>query len=317
MKLCDSATGLRIEHSFKEVGMEDVESRKKDRSPNFPFISLEAALDRARAFYEEERRGAAPVARVAKHWRCSPSSSGLLQTVAALKSYGLVGDEGSGADRRLRLTDAALRILLDTRPDSPERAELIKRAALSPSISTEVHGNWPDGLPSEDTLSHYLIFERGFSPQNAARAVKILKENQRLASLDQVDPLSLCLTDGGDAGGQLVAVDVARAPDWESPDPRQSASPPMNSVAKFGGGSPAVHAGAHAAALALPFTEQILDPDGRAIRIEFSAAPTEEMYEFLKDYIDLRLRAIRRRAMAVPSTALHMPARVGGEAENS
>ena len=77
--------------------MEEQESRKKDRSPNFPFISLENAIARARAFYDEERKGAAPVTRAAIHWKYSPNSSGLIQTVAALKSYGLMSDEGSGA----------------------------------------------------------------------------------------------------------------------------------------------------------------------------------------------------------------------------
>ena len=62
-------------------------------------------------------------------------------------------------------------------------------------------------------------------------------------------------------------------------------------------------------ASAMPFTEQILDPDGRAMRIEFAAAPTEEMYEFLKDYIELRLKALRRKA-SVPTPA---PTRVPAE----
>ncbi|MCO5412137.1 hypothetical protein [Ralstonia mojiangensis] len=277
--------------------MEDLVSRKKDRSPNFPFISLEAALDRARAFYEEERRGAAPVARVAKHWRYSPSSSGLLQTIAALKSYGLMADEGSGSERRLRLTEIALRILLDTRADSLERAELIKRAALNPSVSSDIHSNWPDGLPSEDTLSHALIFEMGFAPPNASRAVRILKENQRFASIlsgDRLSPSEMSDQDGvGESVSEVQVQTVDRAP---SDYPRLPLSHPTSVGAKSLGGVVPLEARTHGAGLALPFTEQVLDPDGRAMRIEFSAPPTEEMYEFLKDYIDLRLKAIRRKA---------------------
>ena len=191
--------------------MEDQESRKKDRSPNFPFISLEAAIDRARAFYEEERRGSAPVARAAKHWKYSPASSGLLQTIAALKSYGLMVDEGPGAERRLKLTEMALRIILDTRTGSSERLELIKRAALNPSVSSDVHGNWPDGLPSEDTVNHYLIFERGFAPQNASRAVKILKDNQRIAALYSGDYLSDTSHKSIDSDGLPIGEDAAQS----------------------------------------------------------------------------------------------------------
>lgn len=286
--------------------MEDQETRKKDRSPNFPFISLEAAIERCKAFYEEERRGAAPVPRAAKHWRYSASSSGLIQTIAALKSYGLMVDEGSGAERKLRLTEMTLRILLDNRPDSTERVELIKRAALNPSVSSDVHGNWPDGLPSDDTLNHSLIFERGFAPQNAARAVRILKENQRFAMLSRSDALSSSSARDRDNDGYTVGEDMTRAPDWDPSDPpRQTGPIATSSPPKFYGGGHAVSA--RTSAPVLPFTEQILDPDGRAMRIEFSASPTEEMYEFLKDYIDLRLKAIRRKATATPTPAPQAP----------
>ncbi|WP_124815968.1 hypothetical protein [Burkholderia cepacia] len=284
--------------------MEDLESRKKDRSPNFPFINLESAISRAKAFYEEERRGAAPVLRAAKHWRYSPSSSGLLQTIAALKSYGLMVDEGSGPDRKLRLTEMALRILLDSRPDSLERIELIKRAALNPTVSSDVHGNWPDGLPSEDTLSHSLIFERGFSPPNATRAVRILFENQRFAMLYQADSLSSLTAPTKDEVGQSISEDMSRIDDRDSADPpRQPAVSTISSPPKFYGGAQPAGTDVSTSGATLSFTEQVLDPDGRAMRIEFSVAPTEEMYEFLKDYIDLRLKAIRRKAASTLSTS--------------
>lgn len=277
--------------------MEDQESRKKDRSPNFPFISLENAIARARAFYDEERKGAAPVMRAAMHWKYSPNSSGLIQTVAALKSYGLMSDEGSGGERRLKLTELALRIVLDTRAESSERQEMMKRAALNPSISADVHGNWPDGLPSDDTLNHYLVLERAFAPANASRAVRILKENQQLAKLFQGSSLSIessaskdkIVIDVGDDRAQASGMELV-----ESPRPgsvQVAAQPPRF----YGGGS-----GTTAAPVGT-FTEQVLDLDGRAMRIEFSVAPTEDMYEFLKDYIELRLKAIRRKATSAQS----------------
>lgn len=290
--------------------MDDQESRKKDRSPNFPFISLEVAIDRCRAFYEEERRGAAPVARAGKHWRYSASSSGLLQTIAALKSYGLMVDEGSGAERKLRLTEMALRILLDNRPESTERVELIKRAALSPSISAEVHSNWPDGLPSDDTLSHSLIFERSFAPPNANRAVRILKENQRFALLSHDDDLSSSTNQSQDSSGYLVGEDMTQAPDSE-----ETASPRLGGIQAIGH-PPRVVVSKTPAPMGA-FTEQVLDPDGRAIRIEFSVAPTIEMYEFLQDYIELRLKAIKRKSSSVPAPALAADPGAVGEAQPS
>lgn len=164
---------------------ESVEAKKsKDRSPSFPFITLERALDRARQFYAEEKRGAAPFARAVMHWRYTEASSGGLQTVAALKSYGLMEDVGgSRKDRQFKLSDLALRILLDQRPDSSERAAYMRQAALTPNVAAEVYERWPDGLPSDSTLNHFLVLERKFNEGSAANAVKILKENQGFANV--------------------------------------------------------------------------------------------------------------------------------------
>lgn len=156
--------------------------KSKDRSPNFPFISLEMALNRAKQFYVKEKRGAAPFKAVAEHWSYSPASSGALQTVGALISYGLMTDEGGARENRsLRLTDLALRIILDQRPGSSERDEYLRQAALNPPVAAEIHEKWPDDLPSPATLHHYLVLGRGFGDQKAHSVIKILLSNQGFA----------------------------------------------------------------------------------------------------------------------------------------
>ena len=158
------------------------QKKPKDRSPNFPFIPLQLALERARQFYDGEKRGAAPLQSAAEHWGYSPTSSGALQTVSALKQYGLLADEGGGPVRKLKLTDAALRILLDQRPDSAEREEFKRQASRRPAIAQEVYEKWPDGLPSESTLRHFLLLERHFADANASRVCKIIQENEAFTS---------------------------------------------------------------------------------------------------------------------------------------
>ena len=102
-------------------------SRRKIRSPSFPFISLREAIDQARAFYEAEQRNAARPETAAAHWGYSPKSSGGKQTIAALRAFGLI--EG---DTLVKLSGRALRILLDERGASEERERLLKQAALMP-----------------------------------------------------------------------------------------------------------------------------------------------------------------------------------------
>jgi hypothetical protein len=160
--------------------MSEEQQKTKDRSPNFPFINLEQSLMRAQQFYAAEKRGAAPFKVAAQHWSYSTSSSGAFQTAAALKSYGLMVDEGSGEKRNLKLTDLALRILLDQRPDSQDKPRYMRQAALSPTIAAQVYGKWPNGLPSLPSLHHYLVLDRGFGDQKAHSVSKIIYENEEL-----------------------------------------------------------------------------------------------------------------------------------------
>ncbi len=246
------------------------ERKTKERSPGFPFITLEAALTRAQQFQTEERRGSAPFQRAAQHWGYSPASSGLLQTIAALKQYGLLADEGSGKERKVRLTDLALRILLDIRPESGERKQNIRQAALTPPIAAETHQKWPEGLPSESTLNHYLVLERGFNQSTALKAVMILKENEQFANIS---------TAGGLSGHNKTLTDTTFQQE------------PMKTVGfEMRPDNPAPIVVVRASAR----TERIIDPAGLDILVQFNGEPTYESYEFLRDYIDLRMKRMKK-----------------------
>jgi hypothetical protein len=141
------------------VPLEVSPNRKRTRSPAYPFINLETAINRAKQFYDKEQRNAANISVATKHWGFVEASSNGWSTVAALISFGLMQDEGTGDRRIVRLTQSALRILLDGRHDSAERAELIKSAALAPKIHRQLWGKWGTGLPSDAQLRHTLLFD--------------------------------------------------------------------------------------------------------------------------------------------------------------
>ena len=100
-------------------GRDDLNIRE-GRSPNFPYIPLKQALERARSLRKGIVRNEARLATVGTVWSMGTKSSALRQTIAALKHFGLVEYVGAGADRKIKLTDAAHRIILDDRPESPE-----------------------------------------------------------------------------------------------------------------------------------------------------------------------------------------------------
>ena len=263
--------------------------RVTERSPTFPFISLERAIDRARQFFDEEKRGVAPFTRVVRHWKYSEASSGALQTVSALKSYGLLEDAGgSGMSRQLKLTPSALRILLDQRPGSVERTKAMREAAVAPKVISDLYNQWPDGLPNDGTVHHFLVFERKFTEETATKAVKILKENQGFAKPDEVDIQSSLLTD---AEEQV---------NTSSPkNQTQQGSEASRLQQRFFTPGPPVDSESSGS-----LTHLALNLQGVAITITFTSEPTFEVYEYLEKYACFQKAFAPKKTEVPASTAL-------------
>jgi hypothetical protein len=168
---------------------------KKTRSPNYPGVSLETAITRAKEFYEKEKRSAANIAIAAAHWGFKPKSSGGIVTIAALKAFGLLDDQGSGDKRTVRLSDLALRILLDQRSDSPERDGAIKEAAIKPSIHSRLWKEYGTDLPSDENLSHKLVFDFKFNENAVRDFIREYRDTIKFANLSGSDTISECEED--------------------------------------------------------------------------------------------------------------------------
>ena len=166
------------------------EKRKRMRSPEHPFINLDTALKRARQFYDVAVRNAISINSAIKGWGYAEGSSGGLQTTAALISFGLLKDEGTGEKRKLQLTPLALHILLDVRPDSSDRAELIKRAALMPKIHKQLWDKWGAQRPSAIEIRHVLTveWEPPFNEKSVDGFINEYEETIRFAKLNEAGP---------------------------------------------------------------------------------------------------------------------------------
>lgn len=161
----------------------ETSSPRKVRSPSFPFLGLREALERARAFYEAEQRNAARPETAAAHWGYSPKSSGGKQTIAALRSFGLL--EG---DTLVKLSGRALRILLDEREGSEDRERLLKQAALLPPLYSRLWERYGPELPSAQTLRLTLILDEGFNENSVDDFLGEYRETLEFAKLRPLDP---------------------------------------------------------------------------------------------------------------------------------
>jgi hypothetical protein len=181
--------------------MADEVKETKHRSPAYPFIPLKRAVERAGELYAKDRRHPAAWTAAATHWGYKPKSSGVLQTISALKQYGLLEDVGGGADRKVKLTDLALAILLDDEvPDSADRAGAKKRAALRPKLYAEMFGKWGVDLPSDETIRTYLKRDKDFNDLAVDGAIKSYKDTLAYAKLTESEKLA-------DADGEIEEFD--------------------------------------------------------------------------------------------------------------
>lgn len=169
---------------------EEIDHRpKRARSPNYPGIALDEAIERARVLYHKEGKHAAPVAAAYRDLGYSPGSGQGGVVLAALKKFGLVDDTGSGNARAVRLTEIALRIILDERPESPERLSAIQAAALTPPIHAELWQQYGPSLPSDETLLFRLQTEKGFTKGGAIEFLREFKDTIEFARLTEAESL--------------------------------------------------------------------------------------------------------------------------------
>ena len=146
----------------EKTKQENVAKGSSGRGVSYPAISLEQAVLRAKQFWEHERKNAAPVEAAGAHWGYSPTSSGVRTMIAALLSYGLLADKGSGEKKEVQLTGRALDIILDT----PDKGKALIEAVKSPKIYAELLTQWPPpDFPSDQTIKVYLLRNKNFNPK--------------------------------------------------------------------------------------------------------------------------------------------------------
>jgi len=167
-------------------GAEQSPKKSKHRSPNYPAISLEKALERAQVIKDQAGRNFMG-ASVAHHlWGYKKGAGD--QQIAALKAFGLVEAQGEADKRQIRLTDTAWRIL----GNAPDRGELLKEAALKPGIHAQIWQKYGGDLPKADqVISDWLVWEKGFNQSFVGGFIDQLRDTIAFANLslsDKVEP---------------------------------------------------------------------------------------------------------------------------------
>ena len=150
----------------------------KTRSPAYPLIDLEKAIDCAKKLYDHAKLHEVNKAAVGESWKMSHLSGTFLGYVAALKTFGLVASSGAKEQLKYKLTKDSERIILD-QTNSPEKKEAIQRAAMAPKIYQELWEKFGkdgvDGSVEASVLSNYLILDRPGPRYNPTAAKLVIK----------------------------------------------------------------------------------------------------------------------------------------------
>jgi hypothetical protein len=292
--------------------------RKQGRSPAYPGIHLKKAIEQARALYDAHGKYAVPMHLAFSAWGYGSKSSGGRETRAALKYFGLIAIEGDTESGKIKLSEKALRVLLDQREDQSEKQALIREFALTPAIHKTLFKGFPDGITSDATVAHFLVFEEAYNESAAGELVEEFKATADYAKLykpaNVVDINSKVVRNPPKPiakVGDLVQVEINGAFQLEKPKPVRAvqdyegqtwvfvedheAGVPMGQVTVIEGGATKM-IDPPRLPLEAPSDwreERLLDEAGEEIFLRYKGEPSKERYEFLRDYLDFKLKRMK------------------------
>jgi hypothetical protein len=135
----------------------------RQRSPNYPNLSLPDAIARVRRVFDADRRAPLDRSVVAKHMGYSGISGAADKTIGSIMQYGLLERVGKG---EVRVSQTAVDIFHPENVD--QRRAAIATAALMPPLFRSLREKVPQYIPSSDALRSYLMrqnfLDRAISP---------------------------------------------------------------------------------------------------------------------------------------------------------
>jgi len=166
----------------------------KLRSPNYPKINLETAVNKVDLVYKAEHTHPADREVVARDLNYTSLNGASLTTIGALNSYGLLETVGD----QLKVSEDTVTIL-ELPKGHPERITALLRRANAPKLFAELQQEFGDSLPSDVNLRHSLI-KRKFLPKGADEAIRVYRETKSFVNAEAREYSG---SDAGEPEGQF------------------------------------------------------------------------------------------------------------------
>ncbi len=148
------------------------------RSPGYPMISLEEAIQRAKTLWDNDKDNYIPLAAAYEHLGYKAKGSYGARIISALKKFDLISEKQDD----IKLTEDAIDLALHM-PSDQRYIEIIKKLALKPSIYEKIFTKYNGALPSDTTLRIELIKEHGFNPESVEDFLSSFRKTLEFAGL--------------------------------------------------------------------------------------------------------------------------------------
>jgi hypothetical protein len=148
------------------------------RSPGYPVVSLEEALEKARFLWEKNGQSLVRPEVAAEQLGYAHYRGSGARNIAALKQYGLAHSE----EGYLKLTAEAIDLLVYTAQDD-NYFNILQKCALYPKLFHELFNYYNGSLPSDNVLKAQLIKEYKFNPKKVDKFLSNFRDTLRFADL--------------------------------------------------------------------------------------------------------------------------------------
>lgn len=164
--------------------MGEEKERKKviHRSPGYPVIGLEDAINKATILYNNDKLNPIPKDIALRHLKYSKGSGFGMRILAALKQFNLLSDKKGSITLTKNLVDL---IYFPKNEEGYKR--LLRETALKPKSYSDIYSLVEGSIPSNDTLKHRLISEYKFNPDNVNKFIVYFKKTLVFAGIIESD----------------------------------------------------------------------------------------------------------------------------------
>ncbi len=147
------------------------QKKQRVRSPAYPMISLDEAIEKVNILWEKEKNNPFPKEAAMEDLGYDTYAGYSARVISAIKQFGLISE----AQGNLVITEKGIDISLHS-PDDIDYISIVKEIALYPNIYRKLYNEYSGDLPSDATLKIKLIKDHGF---NAGKIDKFIKGFRR------------------------------------------------------------------------------------------------------------------------------------------